>query len=54
MLYQFATPGWRFSFRELPRLQKSKIKVIINIAGDTEEDYVTLTWELLSRGQHRP
>lgn len=39
-----------FLSRELPRLQKSKVKVIVNIAGDTEEDYVTLARELSQAG----
>lgn len=39
-----------FLSRELPRLQKSKVKVIVNIAGDTEEEYVTLARELSQAG----
>lgn len=39
-----------FLSRELPRLQKSKVKVIVNIAGDTEEDYVTIARELSRAG----
>lgn len=39
-----------FLSRELPRLQKSKVKVIVNIAGDTEEEYVTLARELSRAG----
>ena len=31
-----------FLSRELPRLEKSKAAVIVNIAGDTEEDYIIL------------
>ncbi|NLX90783.1 MAG: dihydroorotate dehydrogenase [Firmicutes bacterium] len=39
-----------FLSRELPRLQKSKVKVIVNIAGETEEEYVTLARELSQAG----
>jgi dihydroorotate dehydrogenase (NAD+) catalytic subunit len=35
-----------FLSRELPRLVESRAAVIVNIAGDTEEDYITLAREL--------
>lgn len=35
-----------FLSRELPRLIDSRAAVIVNIAGDTEEDYITLAREL--------
>ncbi len=40
-----------FLDRELPRLQKHGAKVIVNIAGDTEEDYVILARELSGAGE---
>ncbi|MGI5881889.1 MAG: dihydroorotate dehydrogenase [Dethiobacteria bacterium] len=39
-----------FLSRELPRLQKSQVKLIANIAGDTEEEYVILARELCTAG----
>ncbi len=39
-----------FLSRELPRLKKSGTAVIVNIAGDTEEEYVTLARELSRAG----
>lgn len=39
-----------FLSKELPRLQKSQAKVIVNIAGDTEEEYVVLARELSRAG----
>jgi dihydroorotate dehydrogenase (NAD+) catalytic subunit len=35
-----------FLSRELPRLRDTGVAVIVNIAGDTEDDYVTLAREL--------
>lgn len=35
-----------FLSRELPRLRGSQVPVIVNIAGDTEEDYIALAQEL--------
>lgn len=35
-----------FLSRELPRLRGSQVPVIVNIAGDTEEDYIVLAQEL--------
>lgn len=35
-----------FLSKELPRLKYYQVAVIVNIAGDTEEDYVTLAREL--------
>ncbi len=35
-----------FLSRELPRLRDAGVAVIVNIAGDTEDDYVTLAREL--------
>ena len=40
-----------FLSRELPRLKKSGAAVIVNIAGDTEEDYITLAGELSQAGE---
>ncbi len=40
-----------FLSRELPRLKKAGAAVIVNIAGDTEEDYVTLAEELSRAGE---
>ena len=35
-----------FLSRELPRLRDAGVAVIVNIAGDTEDDYITLAREL--------
>ncbi|MGI5875656.1 MAG: dihydroorotate dehydrogenase [Dethiobacteria bacterium] len=37
-----------FLLRDMPRLIKANVTVIVNIAGDTEEEYVTLARELSS------
>ena len=48
--YWVANRAEIFLSRELPRLEKSKAAVIVNIAGDTEEDYIILARELSAAG----